>query len=134
MGTHPIFESDFDCLTDMAPPLGTPELQAELASIARRIVENGKGILAADESTGTIGLRLGSVNVENTEENRTDYRELLFTAPSVIGESLGGCILFHETLYQKNKQGKLVVEYLKERGVLLGIKVDKGVVPLAGSQ
>lgn len=63
----------------MAPPLGTPELQAELASIARRIVENGKGILAADESTGTIGLRLSNVNVENNEENRMNYRKLLFT-------------------------------------------------------
>lgn len=117
----------------MAPPLGTPELQAELASIARRIVENGKGILAADESTGTIGLRLSNVNVENNEENRMNYRKLLFTAPKVIGESLGGCILFHETLYQKDNEGKPVVDNLKERGVLLGIKVDKGVVPLAGS-
>ena len=63
----------------MALPLGTPELQAELASIARRIVENGKGILAADESTGTIGLRLSNVNVENNEENRMNYRKLLFT-------------------------------------------------------
>jgi len=117
----------------MAPPLGTPELQAELASIARRIVENGKGILAADESTGTIGLRLSNVNVENNEQNRMNYRKLLFTAPKVIGESLGGCILFHETLYQKDNEGKPVVDNLKERGVLLGIKVDKGVVPLAGS-
>jgi len=117
----------------MAPPLGTPELQKELADIARRIVENGKGILAADESTGTIGQRLGSVNVENNEENRMAYRNLLFTCPKVIGESLGGCILFEETLYQKDNNGKRIVENLKERGILLGIKVDKGIVPLAGS-
>jgi len=117
----------------MAPPLGTPELQKELADIARRIVENGKGILAADESTGTIGQRLGSVNVENNEDNRMAYRNLLFTCPKTIGESLGGCILFEETLYQKDKAGKRIVDNLKERGILLGIKVDKGIVPLAGS-
>jgi len=132
MGTHPIFESDFDCLTDMAPPHGTPELQAELARIAKAIVADGRGILAADESTGTIGKRLATINLENNEEHRMTYRKLLFEAPKAIGEALGGCILFHETLYQKDNDGKLIVDNLKERGIILGIKVDKGVVPLAG--
>merc|ERR1711990_782302 len=132
MGTHPIFESDFDCLTDMAPPHGTPELQAELARIAKAIVADGRGILAADESTGTIGKRLATIDLENTEEHRMTYRKLLFEAPKAVGEALGGCILFHETLYQKDNDGKLIVDNLKERGIILGIKVDKGVVPLAG--
>merc|ERR1712227_738137 len=116
----------------MSPPAGSPELQAELRSIAQKIVANGKGILAADESSGTIGKRLSSVNVENNEENRMIYRNLLFTTPKAVGEALGGCILFHETLYQKDNSGKLIVENLKDRGIILGIKVDKGVVPLAG--
>jgi len=135
MGTHPIFESDFDCLTEnkMSPPAGSPELQAELRSIAQKIVANGKGILAADESSGTIGKRLSSVNVENNEENRMIYRNLLFTTPNGIEQQIGGVILFHETLYQKDNSGKLIVENLKSRGIVLGIKVDKGVVPLHGA-
>merc|ERR1712227_606645 len=68
----------------MSPPAGSPELQAELRSIAQKIVANGKGILAADESSGTIGKRLSSVNVENNEENRMIYRNLLFTTPNGI--------------------------------------------------
>jgi len=116
----------------MAPPHGTPELQAELAKIAKAIVADGRGILAADESTGTIGKRLASINCENNEENRMNYRKLLFEAPEVVGQSLGGCILFHETLYQKDNNGKLITDNLKERGIIRGIKVDKGVVPLAG--
>jgi len=116
----------------MAPPHGTPELQSELAKIAKAIVHEGRGILAADESTGTIGKRLASINCENNEENRMNYRKLLFEAPAEIGQALGGCILFHETLYQKDNSGKLITDNLKERGIIRGIKVDKGVVPLAG--
>ena len=107
----------------MAPPAGSPELQAELARIAKQIVANGKGILAADESTGTIGKRLSSVNVENVEENRMAYRKLLFTTPKGIEESIGGVILFHETVYQKDNSGKLICDFLKEKGILRGIKV-----------
>jgi len=117
----------------MAPPAGSPELQAELARIAKQIVADGKGILAADESTGTIGKRLASVNVENVEENRMIYRKLLFTTPKGIEESIGGVILFHETLYQKDNEGKLICDFLKEKGILRGIKLDKGVVPLHGT-
>merc|ERR1712212_763024 len=107
--------------------------QAELAKIAKAIVAGGKGILAADESTGTIGKRLASINVENVEENRMNYRNLLFTTPKGIEESIGGVILFHETVYQKDSNGKLICDNLKEKGILRGIKIDKGVVSLHGA-
>ncbi|KAL6141811.1 hypothetical protein ACLB2K_060097 [Fragaria x ananassa] len=104
----------------------------ELIKNAAYIGTPGKGILAADESTGTIGKRFDSIKVENVEENRRALRELLFTAPGVL-QYLSGVILFEETLYQKTAEGKPFVEVLKEGGVLPGIKVDKGVVELAGT-
>ncbi|XP_017793284.1 PREDICTED: fructose-bisphosphate aldolase-like isoform X2 [Habropoda laboriosa] len=111
-----------------------PELKEELRKIAQQIVAPGKGILAADESTATIGKRLKDINVENTEENRKAYRQLLFTAAKdVIGQHISGVILYHETLYQKADDGTPFVELLKQRGILPGIKVDKGVVPLFGT-
>ncbi|KAL2742023.1 fructose-bisphosphate aldolase isoform X1 [Vespula maculifrons] len=111
-----------------------PELKEELKRIAEQIVAPGKGILAADESTTTIGKRLKDINVENNENNRKAYRQLLFTAAKdVIGQHISGVILFHETLYQKADDGTPFVELLKQRGILPGIKVDKGVVPLFGT-
>ncbi|CAN1357085.1 Fructose-bisphosphate aldolase 3, cytoplasmic, partial [Linum perenne] len=104
----------------------------ELAANATYIGTPGKGILAADESTGTIGKRFASINVENVEENRRALRELLFTAPGGM-QYLSGVILYEETLYQKTKSGKLFVDVMKEGGVLPGIKVDKGTVELAGT-
>ncbi|KAK8563433.1 hypothetical protein V6N13_007620 [Hibiscus sabdariffa] len=104
----------------------------ELAKNAAYIGTPGKGILAADESTGTIGKRLSSINVENIEENRRALRELLFTAPGAL-QYLSGVILFEETLYQKTASGKPFVDVLKEGGVLPGIKVDKGTVELNGT-
>lgn len=104
----------------------------ELVKTAQAIVAPGKGILAADESTGTIGKRLSSINVENTESNRRDLRELLFTAPGAL-EHISGVIMFEETLYQKSASGKPFVEILSEAGVIVGIKVDKGVVDIAGT-
>ncbi|KAK7275940.1 hypothetical protein RIF29_17067 [Crotalaria pallida] len=104
----------------------------ELIANAAYIGTPGKGILAADESTGTIGKRLSSINVENVETNRRALRELLFTAPNVL-QYLSGVILFEETLYQSTADGKLFVDVLKEGGVLPGIKVDKGTVELAGT-
>lgn len=106
--------------------------QDELIANAAYIGTPGKGILAADESTGTIGKRFASINVENVETNRRAFRELLFTAPGCL-ESLSGVILFEETLYQKTAQGKPFVEVLKAGGVLPGIKVDKGTVELPGT-
>ena len=70
-----------------------------------------------------LGKRLSSINVENVEENRMMYRNLLFTTPKGIEESIGGVILFHETLYQKDSNGKLICDNLKEKGILRGIKV-----------
>ncbi|KAL0835052.1 hypothetical protein Bca101_086941 [Brassica carinata] len=104
----------------------------ELIKTAKYIATPGKGILAADESTGTIGKRFSSINVENIESNRQALRELLFTSPGAL-PCLSGVILFEETLYQKTSDGKPFVEFLQENGVIPGIKVDKGVVDLAGT-
>lgn len=82
---------------------------------------------------GSVAKRFQSINAENTEENRRLYRQLLFTADDRIKPCIGGVILFHETLYQKTDDGKLFSELIKERGMVVGIKVDKGVVPLAGT-
>lgn len=114
-------------------PALTPEQQDELQKIANAIVAPGRGILAADESTGTIGKRFASIGLENTEENRRRYRELLFTSDKAVGKNISGVILFHESLYQKTKDGVPFVKCLQERGVIPGIKVDKGIVPLAGT-
>ena len=118
--------------TIMDAPL-TPELKAELKSIAEAIVVPGKGILAADQSTGTMGKRLAGIGVENTEENRRRYRQLLFTSGAGMSQSISGVILFHEALYQKADDGTPFVKILKDNGIIAGIEVDKGVVPLAGT-
>lgn len=91
----------------------------------------GKGLLAVDESTKTIGKRLQSIGVENTEENRRDYRNLLFSTPG-LGNYISGAILYEETLYQKSKEGKSFVQILNESGMYAGIKVDTGLAPLVG--
>jgi len=95
-------------------------------------VRPGFGILAADESTGTIGKRFDKIKVENSFENRRAYRELLITTPG-WEKHISGIIMFEETLEQKTKDGKPFLEVLKERGVIPGIKVDKGVVNIAGT-
>lgn len=109
------------------------ESQQELKSVADAIVAPGKGILAADESTGTMGKRLANIGVENTEENRRQFRQLLFTSGKSMSESISGVILFHETVYQKTDDGTPFIKVLKDQGIIPGIKVDKGVVPLMGS-
>eukprot|EP00232_Nephroselmis_pyriformis_P003622 CAMPEP_0182907008 /NCGR_PEP_ID=MMETSP0034_2-20130328/34168_1 /TAXON_ID=156128 /ORGANISM="Nephroselmis pyriformis, Strain CCMP717" /LENGTH=359 /DNA_ID=CAMNT_0025042839 /DNA_START=31 /DNA_END=1110 /DNA_ORIENTATION=+ len=106
---------------------------AELVATASAIATPGKGILAADESTGTIGKRLSSIGVDNIEENRQALREMLFTTPG-IDKYLSGVILFEETLYQKTKDGRPMVDILKGLGIIPGIKVDKGVVILPGTK
>jgi len=116
-----------------AYPFLTPEQKKELSDIAHKIVAPGKGILAADESTGSVAKRFQSINAENTEENRRLYRQLLFTADKRMEPAIGGVIFFHETLYQKTDDGVVFPEYLKKRGMVVGIKVDKGVMPLAGT-
>src|ERR671924_2324909 len=102
-----------------------------LMSTARDLVTEGKGILAADESSGTIKRRLDSVNVPSTEENRRAYRELLFTTPGVEA-FISGIILYDETLRQKAQDGTPFPALLTERGIIPGIKVDKGTIELPG--
>ncbi|CAJ0934237.1 unnamed protein product, partial [Ranitomeya imitator] len=111
----------------------TPEQKKELSEIAQRIVKGGCGILAADESTGTMGSRLKRINVENTEENRRLFRNILFTSDAKLNDSIGGVILFHETLYQKSNSGVPFPKLLKDLGIVVGIKVDKGTAVLAGT-
>ncbi|CAN6707553.1 unnamed protein product [Malus baccata var. baccata] len=104
----------------------------ELIANAAYIGTPGKGILAADESNGIIGKRFSRINIENVQSNRRALRELLFTAPDVL-QYLSGVILFEETLYQKTASSKPFVDVLKEGGVLPRIKVDQGIVELAGT-
>jgi fructose-bisphosphate aldolase class I len=104
----------------------------ELASVARTLVARGKGILAADESSGTIKKRLASIKLESTEENRQGYRDLLFTSPGVE-EYISGVILFDETIRQQALDGRPFPTVLAGRGIIPGIKVDKGAVPLPGA-
>jgi fructose-bisphosphate aldolase class I len=110
----------------------TKEQQQELQAIVKRIAQPGKGILAADESTGTIGKRLSSIKLENNEKNRQKYRQLLFTTPN-LGEHISGVILYEETTGQSTDKGERFIDLLKKQGVVAGIKLDLGVVPLAGT-
>jgi fructose-bisphosphate aldolase class I len=103
----------------------------DLRATARAMVAPGKGILAADESSGTIEKRFTSIGVESTEENRRAYRELLFTAEGV-GEFISGVILYDETLRQATADGTPFSEVLAGQGIIPGIKVDKGAKALAG--
>jgi fructose-bisphosphate aldolase class I len=103
---------------------------AELESTARAMVAPGKGILAADESTGTIRKRFAAIQLESTEESRRRYRELLFTSPA-LSEHIGGVIMFDETLRQKTRDGVPFAKLIADAGAVPGIKVDKGAKPLA---
>ncbi len=102
-----------------------------LNDIAVAMVAKGKGLLAADESTGTIKKRFDKIGVENTEGNRQAYRDMLFTTPG-FEQHTSGVILFEETLFQKSLAGPSFAELLSSKGVIPGIKVDKGAQPLAG--
>jgi fructose-bisphosphate aldolase, class I len=103
---------------------------SELADIARALVAPGRGILAADESTSTIKRRFDAIGVENTEDNRRAYREMLFRAPG-IAQYISGVILYDETIRQKASDGTSLVKILKDQGIHAGIKVDLGAKPLA---
>jgi fructose-bisphosphate aldolase class I len=105
----------------------------ELNAIAKKMVAPGKGLLAADESTGTIQKRFDKIGVANTEENRRDYRELLFRTEKAMHEHIGGVILFDETIRQKAKDGTSLVAIIEAAGSIPGIKVDKGAKPLASA-
>jgi fructose-bisphosphate aldolase class I len=109
-------------------------MNTELHTIAKQMVMDQKGLLAADESTSTIQKRFDTIGVENTEENRRAYRELLFTTTG-FEQYISGVILFDETLRQSTSIGVPFISLLKETGVLAGIKVDLGTAPYAeGSQ
>ena len=103
---------------------------ADLESVAAAMVAAGKGILAADESSGTIKKRFDKIGLESTEEARRTYRELLFTTPT-MAQSISGVIFYDETLRQKTSSGVPFTEYLAKLGVVPGIKVDMGAKPLA---
>jgi len=108
--------------------MSTTELQSTIAAIAKA----GKGILAADESTATIKKRFDTINLESTESSRRDYREMLLSTKN-LGEYISGVILFEETLGQKTASGSLMTELLKQQGIIPGIKVDLGLIPLINS-
>jgi len=103
--------------------------QESLQIIAKKLVENGKGILAADESTTTIGKRFAKLNIENTEENRRAYRELLFTTKG-IEKYVSGVIMFDETIRQADKNTLMFTQLLSKKDVIPGIKVDQGLKDL----
>ncbi len=103
-----------------------------LKATAKALVAPGKGILAADESTRTAGKRLASIGLDNTEENRRNYRQMLFTAKG-WGEYISGVILFDETLRQSTADGVKFTQLMDEEGVIPGIKVDEGLVDIEGT-
>lgn len=104
----------------------------QLSSTAHALVASGKGILAADESSGTIKKRLDSVNVESTEQSRRDYREMLFRTEGVA-QYISGIILYDETIRQRGADGTLLVKVLTDQGIIPGIKVDTGGKALPGA-
>jgi fructose-bisphosphate aldolase, class I len=108
---------------------GTMNL-AELNKVALAMTAPGKGLLAADESTGTIGKRFDAIKTENTEDNRRDYREFMFRTAEAMKNHISGVILYDETIWQKAKDGTPLVGIIKANGALPGIKVDEGVKPL----
>jgi len=107
-------------------------LMSEIEKIAKQVLAKGKGILAADESTGTMTKRLSSVNVKSTPESRLKFRETLFSAEG-MKNYIGGVILYDETIKQKTSSGKTIPELIKSFGSVPGIKVDTGAKKLAGS-
>ena len=105
---------------------------AELNKVACAMVAPGKGILAADESTGTIKRRFDAIGVDNTEDNRRDYRELLFRSTEGMRNHVSGVILYDETIWQKAKDGTPLVKLIQQAGAIPGIKVDEGTKALPG--
>jgi len=117
--------------TPNAAPIYDGKYADELRATAAAMVQPGKGLLACDESTGTVGTRLEAIGLVNNEENRMTWRNLLFTTEG-IGEYISGAILFEETLFQNDPAGKPFVDVLKGNSIIPGIKVDTGLKPLLG--
>src|SRR5262249_36958105 len=132
-----LFTGGLDAMPVHAPSWGKPSRwrdeamnPTELARVANAMVARGKGILAADESTGTIKKRFDTIKLESNPENHRAYRDLLFTTPG-MAESISGVIMFDETIRQKTRDGVPFPQYLAKLGVIPGIKVDEGAKPLA---
>src|SRR5437763_15191730 len=104
----------------------------ELNRVADGMVASGCGILAADESSGTIKKRFDAIGVENTEDNRRADRELMFRTSEAMSKNISGVILYDETIWQKAKDGTPLVEIITKAGAIPGIKVDEGTKPLPG--
>lgn len=111
----------------------TDQFGAEMDKTISQLITPGKGLLAADESTGTIGRRFEKCGIENTETNRQQYRNTLFTTDDEYANYISGIILFEETLYQKADNGKTFPQLLQEKGIVPGIKVDKSTKPIYGN-
>src|ERR1700748_3670380 len=105
---------------------------AELNKVARALVAPGKGILAADESSGPIKKRFDAIGTESTEDSRRDYREMMFRAKDAMSQHISGVILYDETIWQKAKDGTPLVKLIEQSGSIPGIKVDEGTQPLPG--
>ncbi len=105
----------------------------ELSNTMEQMVQEGKGILAADESNGTIGKRFASIGVENNEENRKNYRLMLATTPN-LEQYINGVILFEDTFNQTDEHGTSIAKLFADKGIVPGIKVDKGLVELANTE
>jgi len=116
----------------MTTPKPYLQYKDELIETVKKITTVGKGILAADESTGTIGNRLKDINVENTENNRRDWRSLLFQTEG-LDQYISGVIMFTETTKITNSEGKPLMDILKEKNIIAGIKVDKGLDDISGT-
>jgi fructose-bisphosphate aldolase class I len=101
-----------------------------LNKVAKTMAAPGKGILAADESSGTIKKRFDAIGVESTEDNRRDYREMLFRSTEAMSKHISGVILYDETIWQKAKDGTPLVKIIEQAGSIPGIKVDEGTKPL----
>ncbi|HAK99330.1 MAG TPA: fructose-bisphosphate aldolase class I, partial [Rhodobiaceae bacterium] len=103
-----------------------------LEDIAQKMVADGKGILAADESTGTIKKRFDTIALESTEDSRRDYREMLFRSDEAMQSAISGVILYDETIRQKAADGTTLVSLIEQAGSIPGIKVDTGAKDMAG--
>jgi fructose-bisphosphate aldolase class I len=114
------------------PFLPTYKFEKELIATARKIASPGRGILAADESTGTIEKRFKEIKVDNTRENRREYRRMLFSTPG-LNQHISGAILYDETFYDKTEDGKPLIDLLKAQDIVIGIKVDMGTKRLPGT-
>ena len=105
----------------------------ELNATMDHLLQDGKGILAADESNGTIGKRFETIGLDNTEENRRDYRLLLATTGE-LEQYINGVILFEETFQNKDEKGTPIAELFAKKGIIPGIKVDQGLINLANTR